>query len=99
MNLYPAEAEQILIDHHAIADVGCIGIPHKDLGEELIALVVQADPASQINKEEIASWLRERLSHYKCPRSYVVVPTLLRNTMGKINKRKLRDAYLNGELN
>ena len=48
--------------------------------------------------ETIADWLRDRLSHYKCPRSYVTVTTLLRNTMGKINKRKLRDAYLNGEL-
>jgi acyl-CoA synthetase (AMP-forming)/AMP-acid ligase II len=98
VNLYPAEAEQVLIDHQEIADVACIGIPHKDLGEELIALIVPTDPTSQLNMEEITKWLRERLSHYKCPRSYNTVPTLLRNTMGKINKRKLRDAYLNGEL-
>jgi acyl-CoA synthetase (AMP-forming)/AMP-acid ligase II len=98
VNLYPAEAEQILIDHQNIADVGCIGIPHPDLGEELIALIVPADPSSPTDTEELATWLRDRLSHYKCPRSYELVPTLLRNTMGKINKRKLRDAYLNGEL-
>ncbi len=99
VNIYPAEAEQILIDHQEIADIGCIGIPHQDLGEELIALIVPINPASQLDTEEIANWLRDRLSHYKCPRSYVAVPTLLRNTMGKINKRKLRDAYLNDELN
>ena len=98
VNLYPAEAEQILIDHKEIEDVGCIGIPDEDLGEELIALIVLADPTSEIDMETIADWLRDRLSHYKCPRSYVTVTTLLRNTMGKINKRKLRDAYLNGEL-
>ena len=98
VNLYPAEAEQILIDHQNVADVGCIGIPHPDLGEELIALIVPADPSSPTDTEELATWLRDRLSHYKCPRSYELVPTLLRNTMGKINKRKLRDAYLNGEL-
>ena len=98
VNLYPAEAEQILIDHKEIEDVGCIGIPDEDLGEELIALIVLADPTSEIDMESIAEWLRDRLSHYKCPRSYVTVTTLLRNTMGKINKRKLRDAYLNGEL-
>ncbi len=99
VNLYPAEAEQILIDHHDVADVGCIGIPHKDLGEELVALIVPTEHTSTINVEEMSNWLRDRLSHYKCPRSYIAVPTLLRNTMGKINKRKLRDAYLNGELN
>ena len=99
VNIYPAEAEQILIDHPEIADIGCIGIPHQDLGEELIALIVPTNPASQLDTEEIANWLRDRLSHYKCPRAYVAVPTLLRNTMGKINKRKLRDAYLNDELN
>tara|TARA_B100001758_G_C18404318_1_gene611008 strand:+ start:962 stop:2497 length:1536 start_codon:yes stop_codon:yes gene_type:complete len=98
VNLYPAEAEQILIDHQDVADVGCIGIPHTDLGEELIALIVPTDPSSPIDTEELASWLRDRLSHYKCPRSYELVPTLLRNTMGKINKRKLRDAYLNDAL-
>ena len=98
VNLYPAEAEQILIDHPNVADAGCIGIPHSDLGEELIALIVPADPSSPTDTEELATWLRDRLSHYKCPRSYELVPTLLRNTMGKINKRKLRDAYLNGEL-
>ena len=98
VNLYPAEVEQILIDHKEIADVGCIGVPNKDLGEELIALIVLTDPTSEIDMGSIAEWLRDRLSHYKCPRSYVTVTTLLRNTMGKINKRKLRDAYLDGEL-
>ena len=99
VNIYPAEAEQILIDHPEVADIGCIGIPHQDLGEELIALIVPTNPASQLDTAEISNWLRDRLSHYKCPRSYHAVHTLLRNTMGKINKRKLRDAYLNDELN
>ena len=71
VNIYPAEAEQILIDHPEIADIGCIGIPHQDLGEELIALIVPISPASQLDTEEIANWLRDRLSHYKCPRIYI----------------------------
>ena len=76
----------------------CIGVPHSDLGEELKALITLREPNLTPDLEEISAWLRERLSHYKCPRSYEIVSTLNRNTMGKINKRKLRDSYLNGEL-
>ncbi len=98
VNLYPAEAEQLLIDHPGVADVGCVGVPHPDMGEQLIALVMAIDPAAPPAADELSAWLRERLSHYKCPREFHVVDDLLRNTMGKINKRKLRDAWLGGAL-
>jgi acyl-CoA synthetase (AMP-forming)/AMP-acid ligase II len=97
-NLYPAEAEQLLIDHPGVADVGCVGVPHPDMGEMLVALVMPTDPASPPDPDELSEWLRERLSHYKCPREYHVVADLQRNTMGKINKRRLRDAWLAGDL-
>jgi long-chain acyl-CoA synthetase len=98
VNIYPAEAEQVLIDHPGVADVGCVGIPHPDMGETLIALVVPTDLESPPDPEQLSTWLRDRLSHYKCPRQYRIVDDLLRSTMGKINKRKLRDAWLAGEL-
>lgn len=98
VNIYPAEAEQLLIDHPDVADVGCIGVSHPEMGEELKALVIAEDPDSPPDLDELAAWLRERLTHYKCPRSYELVSDLGRNTMGKINKRKLRDAFLAGEL-
>jgi len=98
VNIYPAEAEQILIDHPQVADVGCIGVPHPEMGEELKALILAHDPDDPPDLADLGAWLRERLSHYKCPRSYEIVPTLQRSTMGKINKRRLRDAYLSGEL-
>ncbi len=98
VNIYPAEAEQILIDHPDVADVGCIGVAHPEMGEMLIALVMAEDEQAPPDPAELALWLRERLSHYKCPREYHVVTDLLRTTMGKINKRRLRDAWLDGEL-
>ena len=98
VNIYPAEAEQILIDHPDVADVACIGIPHPDLGEELKALIIPTNSDTPPDMEALSDWLRERLTHYKCPRNYELVGTLLRNTMGKINKRKLRDAYIDGTL-
>ena len=96
-NLYPAEAEQILIDHPLVADCACIGVPHDEMGEELRALVIPV-AGSGLDVAELSTWMRERLTPMKCPRSYVLVGDLQRHTMGKINKRRLRDAYLAGEL-
>ena len=98
VNIYPAESEQLLIDHPVVDDVACIGVEHPDMGEELVALIVPADARSLPDTAEVSSWLRDRLTHYKCPRRYVLVRELPRTTMGKINKRRLRDAYLAGEL-
>lgn len=92
VNLYPAEAENVIIEHPAVADVACIGIPHAEMGEELRALVVLESGATATT-DEIASYCRDRLSHHKCPRSYEAVETLGRTTMGKVNKRALRAPY------
>lgn len=98
VNLYPAEAEQLLIDHPDVADVACIGVPNDDMGELLVALVMPTDDQAPPDPAALSAWLRERLSHYKCPREYHVVADLQRTTMGKINKRRLRDAWLAGQL-
>ncbi len=92
VNVYPAEAEQVLIDHPAVLDVACIGVPNAEMGEELKALVI-LKPEAEADAEAMIDWCRARLSHYKCPRSVDYVDDLGRNTMGKINKRKLRRPY------
>ena len=93
VNIYPAEAEQVLVRHPDVADVGCIGIPHAEMGEELKALVVPVDAEAPPDPIELLEFCRERLSHYKCPRSVEFVATLGRNSMGKLNKRTLRAPY------
>jgi long-chain acyl-CoA synthetase len=98
VNIYPAEAEQLLIDHPDVADVGCIGVPHPEMGETLVGLVIAEDRTSPPDPAELTSWLEARLSRYKCPREYHVVTDLRRSTMGKINKRGLRDAWLAGDI-
>jgi long-chain acyl-CoA synthetase len=98
VNIYPAEAEQQLIDHPDIGDVACIGVPHDEMGESLEALVIPEDFDAPPDPAALAAWLRVRLTHYKCPRRYVLVKDLQRSQMGKLNKRQLRDAYLAGEL-
>ena len=93
VNIYPAEAEQVLIEHPAVLDVACIGVPNKEMGEELKALVIPREDIEIPAEEAVVAWCREKLSHYKCPRTLEFVDDLGRNTMGKINKRKLRAPY------
>jgi len=93
VNIYPAESEQVLTRHPAVADVACIGVPHPEMGEQLIALVVPADASAKPPAEEILAFCRARLSHTKCPRRLEYVESVGRNTMGKVNKKKLRAPY------
>ena len=93
VNIYPAESEQVLLEHPHVADVAVIGVPHFEMGEQLKALVVPVDPAAPPPAEELLEWCRRRLAHYKCPRSVEFVATVGRNTMGKLNKRALRAPY------
>jgi acyl-CoA synthetase (AMP-forming)/AMP-acid ligase II len=93
VNLYPAEAEQVLVGHPDVADVACIGVPHREMGEELKALVVLADPGKWVGEGGLLDYCRLQLSHHKCPRSVTVVEDLGRTTMGKIDKRILRSPW------
>ena len=94
VNIYPAEAEQVLIEHPKVGDVAVIGVPNRDMGEEVKALVVPIDPADPPSADELIAWCRERLAGYKCPRSVDIVDSVGRNAMGKVNKRELRKAYV-----
>ena len=92
VNIYPAESEQVLITHHAVTDVSCIGVPDPEMGERLVALVVRR-PDVKVTEAELVAYCRGRLTHYKCPREVQFVDTLGRTAAGKVNKRTLRDEY------
>ena len=91
-NLYPAEAEQVMIDHPDVIDLACIGIPDAEMGERMIALVIKR-PGSVVTGPELITWTRERLSHFKCPKEARFVDDLGRTAAGKINKRRLREPF------
>jgi long-chain acyl-CoA synthetase len=91
VNLYPAECEQVLIRHDSVSEVAVIGIPDRDMGEALHALVVAARP--DIDLDALSDFCRRELAGFKCPRSYELVPELTRNEMGKVDKRSLRVRY------
>lgn len=92
-NVYPAEMEQVLVAHPAVADVAGVGATDADLGEVLVALVVPADPAAPPTVEDLQAWCEARLSRYKCPRRIQFVATLDRNPLGKLDKRTLRATH------
>ena len=91
VNLYPAESEKVLGTHPAVAEVAVIGVPHPDLGEALLALIVPSgeppDPA------ELEAYARERLAPYKVPRAYEFRDELVYNAMGKLDKKAMRAPY------
>ena len=98
VNIYPQETENILSAHPAVLDVAVIGVPNDDLGEEVKAVVQLIDPAAagpEVEQDLIA-YCRDRLAHFKCPRTVDFVPELPRSETGKLYKRVLRDAYWAG---
>ncbi len=96
VNIYPAEAEAVIVAHPKVADVAVIGIPHPDLGEAVHALVVPVDPDDPPDPAELIALCRQHLAGYKCPRTVEIVSTVGRNAMGKVNKRSLRAPYWSG---
>jgi acyl-CoA synthetase (AMP-forming)/AMP-acid ligase II len=91
VNLYPAESEQVLIQHPAVAEVAVIGVPHPDLGEALRALVVPAGEPP--DPKELEAFARQRLAAYKVPRDYEFRTELVRNAMGKLDKKAMRAPF------
>ena len=96
VNIYPAEIENRLALHPAVADVAVIGIPNLEYGEEVKAVVQLKDPstASPALASELIAFAREALSHVKCPRSVDFEAELPRQENGKLFKHVLKRRYL-----
>ena len=97
VNLYPSESENALRRHPGVADVAVIGIPHPDLGEQLLALVVPVDPSAPPAPADLEGFCRDLISAYKIPRQYVLIDELPRNEMQKVDKKSLRRPYWDGD--
>lgn len=95
VNIYPQEVENALALHPDVFDVAVIGVPHPEMGEEVKA-VVQLAPG--VDKTEalatgLIDYLRERIAHFKVPRSVAFVDELPRTPTGKLVKNKLKERF------
>jgi len=95
-NVYPAEVENALSGHPAVADVAVIGVPDEKWGETVKAIVVRR-PGAEVSPEDIIEYARQRLARYKCPTSVDFMDALPRNPSGKLLKRQLREPYWKGQ--
>jgi acyl-CoA synthetase (AMP-forming)/AMP-acid ligase II len=95
VNIYPQEAENVLVTHPKVADVAVFGIPNEEFGEEVKAVVQPVDiaDAGPDLERELIEFCQRQLAKLKCPRSIDFEAELPRHATGKLYKRLLRDRY------
>ncbi len=90
-NVYPKEVEEVIDDMEGVVESAVIGVPHPDFGEGVVAVVVPSDPG--LTEEAVMAGLEGKLAKFKQPKRVVLVDALPRNTMGKVQKKALREQY------
>lgn len=91
-NIYPAEVENAIFGHPAVADAAVIGVPDEKWGESVKAIVV-LKPDQSVSEADLIAYTREQIARYKAPRSVDFVDELPRNPSGKVLRRELREKY------
>ena len=89
LNIYPAEVEEIIDALPGVLETAVIGLPHPDLGEAAVAVIVPR-PGATPDPDAILSALEGRLARFKHPRAVILAEGLPRNAMGKVQKAALR---------
>lgn len=95
-NVSAAEVEQVLSEHDAIRQVAVVGVPDTIRGEAIVAFIELTRPTSEA---ELERYCRERMAAFKRPKYFVVPQEWPLTETGKIQKFRLRDDYLNPQLN
>ena len=96
VNIYPQEVENVLTLHPQVFDVAVIGVPDPEMGEQVKA-IIQLQPGTTPSAEladEIIKYVRERIAHYKAPRTVDFIDEMPRTPTGKLVKRSLKARYL-----
>ena len=87
-NVFPAEVEELLSGHPAVADVAVVGVADEEFGQRLAAFVVRRGGAA-IDAAGVRTYVRDHLARYKVPRDVTFLDALPRNATGKVLKREL----------
>jgi malonyl-CoA/methylmalonyl-CoA synthetase len=91
-NIYPKEIELLIDEIPGVSESAVFGLPHPDLGEAVVAMVVPAAHAA-LDESVVIEALAQRLARFKQPRRVLLVDALPRNSMGKVQKNELRARY------
>ena len=91
LNVYPKEVEGMIDDVDGVLESAVIGVPHRDFGEAVVAVVVPSDAGLQTSTIETA--LAGQLAKFKQPKSIILAEALPRNSMGKVQKAELRKTH------
>ncbi len=94
-NAYPAEIENMINEHPAVALVAIVGVPDERMGEVGYAYVIPRLNAT-IDPDELRKWCREKMANYKVPRYFEIVDEVPHNAGGKVEKNELRSRALAG---
>ena len=95
VNIYPQEIEDAIIMHDKVFDVAVVGVPDQEMGEAVKGVVQLADGVRQSDEvaAELLAYTRERIAHYKCPKSIDFIDEMPRLPTGKLYKRLIKDKY------
>jgi malonyl-CoA/methylmalonyl-CoA synthetase len=91
-NVYPAEIEEHINQMPGVAESAVVGVPHRDFGEAVVAVVVHK-PGATLDGSTIGAELKAKIANFKVPKAVFVVDELPRNTMGKVQKNQLRELH------
>jgi long-chain acyl-CoA synthetase len=93
LKVYPREVEEVLFEHPAVKEAAVVGVPDQYMGETVKAFIVLKDPSSRDRAErEILEFCEGKLAKYKVPRKFEFVPDLPKTLVGKVLRRKLKEA-------
>ncbi|MDP1793658.1 MAG: AMP-binding protein, partial [Acidimicrobiales bacterium] len=90
-NIYPREIEEVLFQHPDVAGVQVFGVPDKKFGEEVAAWISVRAGAAQLTEDELRTFCRERLAHFKVPRYWKFVDDFPMTVTGKVQTFRMRD--------
>tara|TARA_R110000868_G_scaffold216416_3_gene466553 strand:- start:21299 stop:22783 length:1485 start_codon:yes stop_codon:yes gene_type:complete len=91
-NVYPVEVERVLRQYPSVKEAVVFGIPHQKWGECGVAIIVEK---SKLSEEELLDFCKGKLAKFKIPSKIVFVKSIPKNDTGKINRKKLKDDFLN----
>jgi malonyl-CoA/methylmalonyl-CoA synthetase len=90
LNVYPKEIEDVIDGYDGVLESAVIGVPHPDFGEAVVAVIVP-QPGNRPDPETIIARAKQDLSNFKVPKRVHLMDALPRNTMGKVQKKALRE--------